>query len=90
MGNKLSSSPFDLKISIVTALIKGDSTNREDKDEEHCNRRDYSNDDVAVLSAAHGRPDLSRTTAIGSALFDERVCAHLAYVDLLVSFDNLV
>ena len=76
--------------SVVTALVKGDATNREYEDEKHSDCYDDPDHDVAVFSATHGGPDLSCTTAIGAALFDERISSHLAYVDLLFSFDHLI
>ena len=91
----LSTLSLDIRVytvgsSVVTALVKGDATNREYEDEKHSDCYDDPDHDVAVFSATHGGPDLSCTTAIGAALFDERVSSHLAYVDLLFSFDHLI
>ena len=77
-------------VSIVSALVEGYPADGEDKDEKHNDSRGNSERNITVLSAAHCRSDLSCATSVGAALLDERVRAHLAYLDLLLSFDDFI
>ena len=57
-------------LSVIATFVKGDSTDREYENEKHSDRHDYSESDVAVFPAAHGRPDLSGTATVGATLLD--------------------